>query len=47
MAFGPMEMQHMGQILAQLMAENTLVEQRFDTKSIGGPPEWHSMKEEG
>ena len=56
MAFGPAEMQQMGQMIAQLMAENTrnLVEQlmktkggKIDTKSIGGPPEWDSMKEEG
>ena len=55
MAFGPAEMQQMGQMIAQLMAENTrnLVEQlmktkggKIDTKSIGVPPEWDSMKEE-
>ena len=43
MAFGPAEMQQMGQMIAQLMAENTrnLVEQlmktkggKIDTKSI-------------
>ena len=46
MAFGPAEMQQMGQMMAQLLAENTrnLVEQlmktegrKIDTKSIGGP----------
>ena len=56
MAFGPAEMQQMGQMIAQLMAEKTrnLVEQlmktkggKIDTKSIGGAPEWDSMKEEG
>ena len=56
MAFGPAEMQQMGQMIAQLMAKNkrNLAEQlmktkggKIDTKSIGGPPEWDSMKEEG